>query len=138
MKLNLEAVRANVAQATTEDLLDRATVYRDGMEPEALEIIDAELRARGVSEAEAMAHAAKGRAPRDADGLPLRCARCSRPAVTVVWGWHRLFGRLPLFPVRRPLCAEHASGGVGAGQGPAAGPSEGITSGPAVDRRRPG
>jgi hypothetical protein len=138
MKLNLEAVRADVARATTEDLLDRATVYRDGMEPEALALIDAELRARGVGEAEVAAHTAKGPALRDADGLPLRCARCSRPAVTVVWGWHRLFGLLPLFPVRRPLCAEHAPGGDAERAPAAAGPSEGITSGPAVDRRRPG
>ena len=39
MELDLERVRANAQQASTEDLLDRATVFRDGMEPEALEII---------------------------------------------------------------------------------------------------
>ena len=49
MKLNLDAVEKNVAAATTEDLLDRATIYRADMEPEALTLIDAELFRRGVT-----------------------------------------------------------------------------------------
>ncbi len=52
---DLDAVEANVARAETEDLLDRATVYRNGMEPEALNLIDAELRARGIGDADLMA-----------------------------------------------------------------------------------
>src|SRR5258708_7816623 len=56
MELNLDRVRENVRQADTEDLLDRATVYRDGMEPEAILLIEAELRARGVTEADILAH----------------------------------------------------------------------------------
>ena len=35
--LNLDRVQANVRKADLEDLLDRATVYRNGMEPAALE-----------------------------------------------------------------------------------------------------
>jgi hypothetical protein len=31
MNLNLDKVRENVRRADTEDLLDRATVYRQGM-----------------------------------------------------------------------------------------------------------
>ena len=62
METNLDRVRANVQAASTEDLLDRATVYREGMEPEALDLIEAELRRRGVT---AAAHA-----------IPL-VARCS-------------------------------------------------------------
>ena len=34
MRFDVERVRQNVQQATTEDLLDRLTVYREGMEPE--------------------------------------------------------------------------------------------------------
>ena len=34
--LDLERVQANVRKADMEDLLDRATVYRNGMEPDAL------------------------------------------------------------------------------------------------------
>ena len=38
-----ERVRKNAREATTEDLLNRVTVYRGDMEPEALKIIEAEL-----------------------------------------------------------------------------------------------
>lgn len=36
---DIERVRKNVGQATTEDLLDRITAYSEGMESEALAII---------------------------------------------------------------------------------------------------
>src|SRR2546428_5665759 len=83
MELDLERVRANVRAATTEDLLDRATVYRAGMEPEALDVIEAELRRRGVSVADIEAHE-ESRCLRSmvvgADGLPVVCQKCHRPA----------------------------------------------------------
>jgi hypothetical protein len=109
MKLNLDRVRENVRQATTEDLLDRATVYRQGMEPEALEIIDAELYRRGVGSAELAAHAelAGKRTLRAPEGWALKCHECHRPAVVRVWDWHRLWGWLPVFPRRFHLCEEH-------------------------------
>jgi hypothetical protein len=143
MKPNLDKVRDNVARSTTEDLLDRATVYRAGMEPEALEVIDAELRSRGVSEAEVAAHVARHQGPLDAHGLPLMCScsPCRRPAVTVVWDWHWLFGLLPIFPERRPLCAEHAPPGWNAerreerrtGSGAGAAPEGGAGQAPGGD-----
>ena len=46
MTIEHERIRDNVHKADTEDLLDRATVYRAGMEPEALEIIEEELHAK--------------------------------------------------------------------------------------------
>ena len=58
MKLDLDRVRENVRKTSTEDLLDRVTVYRAEMESAALEIINAELEARGVSSAQVDAHAA--------------------------------------------------------------------------------
>src|SRR5947209_566383 len=97
----------NVRAATTQDLLDRATVYRKGMEPEALEVIEEELRARGVRPEEIAAHAASQRAVAGAEGLARKCCRCRRPATAVVWGWHRLGGVLPLFPRRFAYCDEH-------------------------------
>jgi hypothetical protein len=109
MKLNLDRVRDNVRRATTEDLLDRATVFRQGMEPEALEIIDAELRQRGLGPAEVAAHAEQAgeRALKAPEGWALKCHECRRPAVIRVWDWHRLWGWVPLFPRRFHLCEEH-------------------------------
>jgi hypothetical protein len=109
MKLNRQRLLENVAQAATEDLLDRVTVYREGMEPEALHLIEAELRRRGVTPAELDAHQAKRQATLllGPDGLPRKCERCWRPAVVEVWGWQRLWHVLPLFPRRMRYCAEH-------------------------------
>jgi hypothetical protein len=109
MQLNLDKVRANVAGAETEDLLDRATVYREGMEPEALDLIDAELRRRGVQLDEIEAHEAKRRANMlvASDGLPVKCSRCRRPAVVEVWGWYLFWKLVPLFPYRVAYCEEH-------------------------------
>ena len=68
MLFDLERVRANVRQATTEDLLDRVTVYRAGMEESALAIIEAELRSRDISDEEIEAHAEQRR--RESNFLP--------------------------------------------------------------------
>ncbi len=109
MKLELDRVRANVRGATTEDLLDRATVYREGMEPEALEIIDAELRTRGVTP-EAVAAHEQGRAGglvRGPEGQPRTCVKCHRPATWEGWVWGRLWWVLPLFPRQAACCEEH-------------------------------
>jgi hypothetical protein len=109
MRLNLEQVRGNVRQAATEDLLDRATVYRAEMAVEALDIIEQELRERGVSRDQIAEHERKRRASAllDASGVALMCHRCRRPAVAEGWGWHRLWGLLPLFPRRVAWCEEH-------------------------------
>jgi hypothetical protein len=108
-ELDLERLRANVAAADTDDLLDRVTVYRGDMEAEAVAVIEEELRRRGVTAAQQIDHAARYlNVIRDESGLALRCERCRRPAVWRGWGWHRLWGLLPLFPRRLTLCAEHA------------------------------
>jgi hypothetical protein len=108
LDLDLERVRTNVLSAEVEDLLDRATVYRNGMEPDALELIDAELRARGI-DATAVADHRERRAATlyEANGLAVKCVRCFRPAVARRWGWHCLWGVLPVFPRRLAFCAEH-------------------------------
>jgi hypothetical protein len=116
-----ERLAANVRSASTQDLLDRVTLYRAGMEPEALEIIEEELRRRGVTAAQQVDHAtARGEVVRDAAGVPLRCERCGRPAVSCVWGWHWLWGKVPLFPRRVALCAEHVTPSPGASARPPA------------------
>ncbi|HVS37725.1 MAG TPA: hypothetical protein VMS17_19340 [Gemmataceae bacterium] len=108
LDVNLQRVKANVQKADAEDLLDRATVYREGMEPDALDLIEAELRARGLSAADIAAHRERrAHVIYDANGLPMRCRRCRRPAVAQRWGWHLLWGKLPLFPRQLAYCDEH-------------------------------
>jgi hypothetical protein len=113
IKLNLQRVAENIARAPTEDLLDRITVYREGMEPEALELIEAELRHRGVRAAEIEAHEEANRRHTllmGSDGLPMKCARCWRPAVVEVREWHRLWKLVPVFPRWMYYCEEHRPG----------------------------
>ncbi len=108
MRWNPDKVRENVRQAATEDLLDRATVYRAEMEDEALGIIERELRDRGVTGDQIAEHERKrSDALVDSHGVALTCHRCHRPAVAEGWGWHRLWGLLPLFPRWFAWCEEH-------------------------------
>jgi hypothetical protein len=108
MKLNLQRVRRKARNAATEDLLDRATVYRDGMEPAALEIIEEELRSRGVDDHALAAHRERREhALLLDDGTAVKCSFCHRPAVVYQWGWHRLWGLVPVFPRRFAYCEMH-------------------------------
>jgi len=108
MDFDLNRVRMNVRESTTEDLLDRATVYRAGVEQEALAVILEELRSRGLS-ADAVIQHEKAQAGvlLDERGTAIVCVRCSKPAVVQQWVWHRLFGKLPLFPRYAFLCQDH-------------------------------
>jgi hypothetical protein len=112
LPFDAERVEKNAREATTQDLLDRMTVFRDGMEPEALRIIEAELRHRGVSAGEIHDHGQRLRqdAATDASGLAMQCSFCRAPAVTKRWGWHKLWGKLPLFPRPIRYCKEHYPG----------------------------
>jgi hypothetical protein len=108
MQFDAGRVKDNVARATTEDLLDRATVYRSGMEPEALEIIEAELNRRGMSSDQIAAHAERRSGVVVKDGAVARpCSYCVRPAVDEGMRWHWLFGKIPLFPRWMYWCEEH-------------------------------
>jgi hypothetical protein len=109
MELNLEKVRDNAREASTDDLLDRVTVYRSGMEPEALEVIEAELARRHVTDEQIRAHGESKRGVSlDENGLARRCTYCDRPAVGEGWRWHRLWKLIPLFPRRVRFCEQHA------------------------------
>lgn len=108
MEFSIERVRANVRNAPTEDLLDRVTVYRSGLEPEALPVILEELKARGVTPAAIVRHEqARQGVVFDPAGPAVPCARCHKPAVTREWGWHRMFNKVPLFPRLFYLCEDH-------------------------------
>ena len=104
-----ERVLANVRHAETEDLLDRITAYRAGMEPAAIAIIETELRDRGVTPAEIAAHDARCRQETIylQDGTAARCHFCHNPAVAQGWGWHYLWGNVPVFPRFFRYCREH-------------------------------
>jgi hypothetical protein len=117
MEFDPERVLINVRQATTEDLLDRVTVFRAGMEPEAIEIIEGELQDRGVYRDQIRAHGLQ-RDPRTIlleDGTAAMCSFCHRPAAAQAWGWHWLsimaWGKrrpiVPLFPRYFNYCKEH-------------------------------
>jgi hypothetical protein len=108
-QFDIERVRVNVQKATTEDLLDRITVYRSALDPQAIETIIEELRRRNVSADEIVAHEqARGEVLCDDSGTPRVCSNCLKPAVISGWGWHRLYGKIPIFPRTFYWCAEHA------------------------------
>ena len=72
LDFNPTKVLANARAATTEDLLDRMTAYRSGMEPEAVELFEMELRRRGVTPEQIAAHARQSQGClRRADGTTL-------------------------------------------------------------------
>jgi hypothetical protein len=121
MKLDLRKVAEYIRKAETEELLDRVTVYRDGMEPAALDLMEGELDRRGVTRAMMAEHGAarRARAIMLPDGTAMRCSFCDRPAVRQARGWHRLFGRVPVFPKVFAYCDFHTKPkeGEGANEG---------------------
>lgn len=109
MRLDLKRVAEFIRKADTEELLDRVTVYRAGMEPAALDLMEGELDRRGVSREEIAEHDQQRRATviMLPDGTALRCSQCDRPAVVQARGWHKLFGRIPVFPRLFSYCEVH-------------------------------
>src|SRR4051812_40008556 len=107
MDFDAETVWLNARKAATEDLLDRVTVYRGGMEAEALAIIEAELRDRGITAGDIDAHERARGDSLVAGGAALQCSFCRKPAVSQRWGWQRLWNKVPLFPRRFRYCVEH-------------------------------
>ena len=109
MLFDIERVKRNVQSAETEDLLDRATVYRAGMEAQALEVIDEELRERGITREEIEDHERRRRQETQLlpDGTVSECSFCHRPAVAEGWGWHRMWGLVPVFPRFYRYCSVH-------------------------------
>jgi hypothetical protein len=110
MELNLKRVAEFIRSADTEELLDRVTVFRAGMEPAALDLMEGELDQRGITRDEIAAHNDKRlkTAILLSDGSALRCSFCSRPAAIRQWGWHRLYGHLPIFPRVFAYCQHHS------------------------------
>lgn len=108
MSLDLKPVAEFIRKADTEDLLDRVTVYRDSMEPAAVDLMENELWRRGITPEQVANHAAnRSGAIRRADGSAVRCLYCDRPAVSRRWGWHRLWGKVPIAYLPLPRCETH-------------------------------
>jgi hypothetical protein len=109
MQFEPEKVLTNARGATTNDLLDRVTVYRAGLEPEVIRILEAELWERGVGAAQIERYREEhaGRTIFLADGVAAKCSFCPRPAVARGWAMHRLWGLLPVFPRHFYYCADH-------------------------------
>jgi hypothetical protein len=110
MQFDLKRVAEYIRGADTDELLDRVTVYREGMEPAALDLMEGELDRRGVTREDIAAHDAKQRefAILLPDGTAMRCSFCNRPAIVQARRWHRLFGRIPIFPKVFAYCAFHS------------------------------
>jgi hypothetical protein len=111
MKLNLKRVAAFIRKAETEELLDRVTVYRAGMEEAALDLMEGELDRRGYSREmiDGYRESRLENAILLPDGTALRCNFCNRPAVIRGRGWHKLFKRIPVFPRVFAYCTLHAA-----------------------------
>ena len=124
MDFDLRKVAEHVRAAKTEDLLDRVTVYREDMEPAAVDLMENELARRKITPEQIAAHERERRAAAltEPDGFVKRCAFCDRPAVTRAWttrrphGAGRLAAVTPLVwvialfrvPLRLNFCEVHA------------------------------
>jgi hypothetical protein len=97
----------NVRDATTEDLMDRVTVYRNDLELEAIPIIEEELRDRGVSDEDITFYADSKTVLIAPEGYTIKCSFCYRPAIEMAWGWHKIFQFIPVFPRRYRWCQSH-------------------------------
>ena len=106
---NNEKLLLNIRNAETDDLLDRVTAYRSGMDPEAIDLMELELQRRGVTPEQITKHAdaCRQECVFHPDGTAKKCTFCHKPAVREGMGWHRLFGMVPLFPRPMCYCKEH-------------------------------
>jgi hypothetical protein len=124
MRFDPERVLINARHATTDDLLDRVTVYRPGMEAEAIEIIEGELQDRGIYRDQIREHAEKRQREviSTSEGIAATCHFCHQPAVAEAWGWHwlsvMLWGKrrriVPVFPRYLRYCEKHRPAKVAA------------------------
>jgi len=113
-RFDLRRVAEYIRRAETEELLDRVTVYRNGMEPAALDLMEGELDRRGITREEITSYGEDRwqSAIRLPDGTARRCSFCNRPAIMEGRGWHRLFGIVPVYPRVFAYCATHGPKGM--------------------------
>ena len=109
MKWDEQKVLANIQAASDDDLLDRVTAFRVGMEAEAIDLIEQELHRRGISavQIQEWREACQRECLFDAHGIARVCAFCRKPAVAEGWRWHKILGKLPVFPRWMCYCEAH-------------------------------
>ncbi len=109
MEWDPQKVLLNIRKAETDDLLDRVTAFRSGMEPEAVALIERELYERGVTATEIADR--RESCERDClfrpDGTAVKCSFCHKPAVAQGLGWWKAYWIIPIFPRRLQYCEEH-------------------------------
>ena len=105
-----EKLRLNIRHADTDDLLDRVTAFRAGMELAAIALIEQELHQRQVSAAQIAEHreAIVSECVFHADGTAKMCTFCRKPAVREAWSWHKIMNTIPVFPRLLRHCKRHA------------------------------
>ena len=83
MDWNEQLLLENIHQSHTEDLLERVTAFRAGMEPTAIKMIERELQWRGVTAVQIhdYAEACRRECVFDENGIAKMCSSCRRPAV---------------------------------------------------------
>jgi hypothetical protein len=109
MDAEFHKVLLNIRSAATDDLLNRVTVERAGMQPDAIVWMEEELRSRGITPAQVFEYERQFEGClRNEDGSWVICDFCRRPAALRCWGWYRLWRRLPIFPRVVCYCREHA------------------------------
>ncbi|MBI1829835.1 MAG: hypothetical protein HYR84_00125 [Planctomycetes bacterium] len=110
IEIDEERLLVNIRQPDTDDLLDRVTAFRKGMEPVAIALTEKELHRREVTAAQIAAH--REACERDClfheDGVAKKCSYCRKPAVRQAIGWQKLWRLIPLFPCEMFYCYEHA------------------------------
>ena len=109
MEWNEQKLLANIRAASNEDLLDRVTAYRAGMETEAINLIERELHRRGILAAQIQdrQETCQRECVFDGNGVAKMCSFCRKPAVGEAWRWHKLLGKLPVFPRWMCYCEDH-------------------------------
>jgi len=102
---------ARLRAMSTLELLDRVTVLQSQMDPDAVELMHAELAGRGIGPDEIGAHLRDMRMVviRNETGEIGTCSLCGRAAVSSREEWHRWLGLVPLLKRRRYYCPEHSA-----------------------------
>jgi hypothetical protein len=109
MEISPAKLLAHVGQMEQAELLDRVTVFRDALEPDAVEVMEAELARRGIGPEEIHQHyrQIKHRVLRDAHGIPAQCSWCERAAVEMREDFHKLWRLIPVAKRIWYYCERH-------------------------------